>query len=102
MISGQIRKRAVIENAETPRDKSLCLKCKYHGWLGAIPKGKIPEDAMRDNLYCERSVYLHESCLKDRGNFRTYDSRGDGPGCELYQPGIPKGDTSSWVGGKLI
>ena len=95
MISGQIRKKSEILNATTPRDKrKYCLKCKYHGWFGAMPRQvtlgeKVPESCIKDNLYCNRIAYKHESALKDRGNMQTYDSRGDGPGCLLFEEGEP-------------
>lgn len=105
-------------NRTVPIDKTLCAKCKYHSWFGGRPEEErrglpIPEITLRERLHCYRSEYKHESCLKPVSAVDTYDIRGDGPGCLLFEEGKPKdidGDSireineisMRWIKGTLV
>lgn len=99
-------------NVTIPRDKRLCLKCKYHGWIGGTPQElrrqeEIPDGVLNNRLHCYRAEYEHETCLKAFNGIDTYDIRGNGPGCKLFKEGKPQEIDSisvisrKWVKGVL-
>lgn len=64
------------------KDKSLCLKCKYHGTAGS----RIQDGTLQD-IVCDYGAIMHESCLR-RINGEIVDRRGnETDSCKLFVEG---------------
>lgn len=64
------------------KDKSLCLKCKYHGTAGS----RIQDGTLQD-IVCDYGAIMHESCLR-RINGEIVDRRGnETDSCKLFIEG---------------
>ena len=76
------------------RDKYKCYKCKYHSYLGTIPKDKpITEysDLELENIVCYYSILSHKSCALKKSGKHLIDRRGKDPkNCLLYEEGVPE------------
>ena len=59
------------------QSKQLCMKCKYHGFLGHTGAGQ-------QDIVCLRILVKREACVDKDG----VDRRGDDPeSCKLFMPG---------------
>lgn len=70
----------IAEGGCRVKDKSLCLKCKYHGTAGS----RIQDGTLQD-IVCDYGAMTGQSCLTRNGDRRGKET----DNCLLFEEGKP-------------
>ena len=87
-------------------NKAMCIKCKYHTYMGNVGKCDKPFAKMTDleksHIACYRSVMLSQTCMKNVHG-KLVDSRGDDyNNCKLFEPDDRERKSTNGTFGKWV